>query len=572
MTRAWMLRVCLIAILAIVFTGCSKDKEVTESKTTTPTKTSSPTPAAVDSKGSGTDGTDGSGTDEGKGDGAASKYDPPITLTTVRVKAPTIKYTNGDTVDNNPWTRAYEKEFGIKIKAVWEVDPTQLEQKMNLTIASGDIPDFFMVNAEQFKQLTDADLIMDLTDAYNNNASDRVKGILTEGGELPLKSATVDGKLMAIPFTIGTQEGSSMVWLRSDWLQKLNLPEPKSLQDLLAISEAFTTKDPDGNNKKDTFGLAFDKDFSTLNGFLNGYHAYRGIWLKDASGQLVYSSVQPEMKAALQKLQEMFKAGQIDREFGSKAFAKVGEDMINNKIGILYASPYVGLYPLQTVVDKNAEAEWKAYPLPSIDGTPAVNQVNLGVNGYWVVKKGVKNPEALLKMLDLWVRTFYENKDPAINEALVNAADGSEIWQMNAMAAYRAFKNVDQSKKVVQALKDGNTSELTGDDMGVYEKIKKFNEGDRTLWGWDVIFGEGGSMSISGYYKDNNLYINNEFYGAALQATVDKGPTLSKMETEAFTKIIMGASIDEFDKFVENWKKLGGDEITKQVNDWAAGK
>ncbi|MFS0778212.1 hypothetical protein ABC255_19705 [Neobacillus sp. 3P2-tot-E-2] len=40
------------------------------------------------------------------------------------------------------------------------------------------------------------------------------------------------------------------------------------------------------------------------------------------------------------------------------------------------------------------------------------------------------------------------------------------------------------------------------------------------------------------------------------------------MELEMVTKIILGESIGEFDKFVENWKKLGGDDITKEVNEW----
>jgi len=30
------------------------------------------------------------------------------------------------------------------------------------------------------------------------------------------------------------------------------------------------------------------------------------------------------------------------------------------------------------------------------------------------------------------------------------------------------------------------------------------------------------------------------------------------------------ASIDEFDKFVAQWKQLGGDQITAEVNEWYA--
>lgn len=41
------------------------------------------------------------------------------------------------------------------------------------------------------------------------------------------------------------------------------------------------------------------------------------------------------------------------------------------------------------------------------------------------------------------------------------------------------------------------------------------------------------------------------------------------MESEAFLKIIYGQeSPDSFDSFVEKWKSSGGDDITKEVNEW----
>ena len=47
-----------------------------------------------------------------------------------------------------------------------------------------------------------------------------------------------------------------------------------------------------------------------------------------------------------------------------------------------------------------------------------------------------------------------------------------------------------------------------------------------------------------------------------------KKATLDKLELETFTKIIYGESpVDEFDKFVDNWKKLGGDQISTEVGE-----
>lgn len=50
-----------------------------------------------------------------------------------------------------------------------------------------------------------------------------------------------------------------------------------------------------------------------------------------------------------------------------------------------------------------------------------------------------------------------------------------------------------------------------------------------------------------------------------------KWANLKKLEDETFLKIIIGeSSVDEFDKFVEQWKAEGGDEITKEVKEYAA--
>jgi putative aldouronate transport system substrate-binding protein len=142
---------------------------------------------------------------------------------------------------------------------------------------------------------------------------------------------------------------------------------------------------------------------------------------------------------------------------------------------------------------------------------------------------------------------------------------------MNAIAVYKAFKNADQKIKVTKALETKDTSNLTGDDKGVYTNIQKFLGGDNSSWGWNSIFGKDGSMGVTDQYRQNNQYIANEFITSPLPAQVEKGPALDKMKNELFTKIILGtASIDQFDKFVEDWKKNGGDEITKEVNDWYA--
>jgi len=497
-----------------------------------------------------------------------------IEVTSVRTipNPATVKYPPGDSVYNSVWTRLYESKLGIRLKYLWAVDQSQWEQKTNIMIASGDLPDFFLASKTQFFQLLNSGLLEDLTEVYKKYASSQTKKVLNEGGPEPLASATFNGKLMAIPFTALAKEAVPILFIRTDWLTKLGLPEPKTMKDVLKISETFTKKDPDGNGKNDTFGFPVDKDlYNTVLGFFNSYHAYPNIWIKDKSGKLVYGSIQPEVKTALKALQDMYKDGQIDPEFGTKDMNKVAELVASGKVGIWYGAFWSPLWPIQDLRNRDPKAEWKPYPILTIDGRLPKLQYSLPVNGYWVVKKGSKHPEALLKIMNLWADIFYFNKSDEIWSKYGNEpVTANEIWQNAHAQVHRAWKNLEQHYKVVGVLK-GTTdiSELTGDDKGVLERVRRFLEkGENTVWCWNKIYGEGGSFDVVDYYKKRNCYIMDQFFGPLTTTMTEKLPVLNKSQSETFTKIIKGAPIEEFDKFIGEWKRLGGDIVTKEVNEW----
>ena len=86
------------------------------------------------------------------------------------------------------------------------------------------------------------------------------------------------------------------------------------------------------------------------------------------------------------------------------------------------------------------------------------------------------------------------------------------------------------------------------------------------LWGWERIYGEQGSMGIADQYDKTTT-----LQEIRRRSDADNGGAQDdarKMQNEVFVKIILGESIDTFDRFVEDWKKLGGDQITQEVNEW----
>ena len=90
-------------------------------------------------------------------------------------------------------------------------------------------------------------------------------------------------------------------------------------------------------------------------------------------------------------------------------------------------------------------------------------------------------------------------------------------------------------------------------------------------WAYERIFGpEKSTYSVMDQYVTNNQILLNGFYGAPTESMAAYESTLKSLRDEVYTKIVMGASpVDAFDAFVQNWKRQGGDAITKEVNEWA---
>ncbi|THF77793.1 type 2 periplasmic-binding domain-containing protein [Cohnella fermenti] len=510
----------------------------------------------------------GSASQAGSPASSAASAAGPIELTSVKMLDPNVTFADGEDIENNIWTRAAKDEYGVTITYKWTAPSAQYSEKVALMLATGDLPDFLQLDATGYEQALKAGLLADLTDAYEKYASPALKErMMLDGGDA-LQAGMKDGKMYAVVQANSWKTDSEqMLYIRKDWLDKLNLEAPKTIDDVMRIAEAFTKQDPDGNNADDTIGLGM-----TLNnyfGFLNGNNAYRSIWMPDGSGNLVYSSIQPEMRDALLKLQQMYKNGYIDPEFYTKGMDVVKTDITNGKIGMIYDN-YVAPLNLMDSWDKDKNADWIVVPQPALTEAeyPAKSEVKNGFSYYLVASKNIKNPEAFINMINLFV-------DKQSNDSsYVTDSEGRMVHNYAPANISTPDGNLYNQRLIAKAIESGDPEGLlTGSNTAQakqnYENVIRLQEGstDKTDWGLGKIFGPESSLSVlDQYYFTPAHYVKNEFYGAPTPAMVKYSATLNDLEDQTFTKIITGTSIDSFDKFVDNWHSLGGDEITKEVN------
>ena len=181
-----------------------------------------------------------------------------------------------DSRENQPVWQEFQKmleEAKIKLE-VMPVTQEQYKTTLQTTLAAGvDMPD--IVNLEQMDKSTAMQLgeqgilvdILPLVEKYSDGTID--KSIDERLGGLWGTAVTGSGKAYWMPFgiTIKFKDGSDFYSamvpvLRMDWLEKLGLNKPTTIEEYKEVLRAFRSQDANGNGKNDEVMIAFTKDTS----------------------------------------------------------------------------------------------------------------------------------------------------------------------------------------------------------------------------------------------------------------------------------------------------------------------
>jgi putative aldouronate transport system substrate-binding protein len=371
---------------------------------------------------------------------------------------------------------------------------------------------------------------------------------------------------MAIPNIVPQGDAPRLLWVRQDWLDKLGLKQPKTIDDIEKVARAFVEQDPNGNGKADTVGLVgpiSGADIMQGQGFasiLSMYGAYPGYWIKDKDGQVVYGSIQPEAKEGLAKLRDWYAAGLIDKEFALRT--EESELTAAGRAGMFYGPWWMPLgVQIGNSMKNDPTAHWVSLAAP-VDAAGNFNTHTEPVSdSFVVVKKGVKNPEAVMLALNTTIEADWGIADDA---SKLDPSVGKGWWPMRFVIepADATTRKHLMLKDVVDGKADVDT--LTTEMRTVYDAIKAADfdpTKDLGAWSWYWSYLIGAAP-----LAQSNLNPVYDLRSTFTKTMDDKWTTLFKLEQETYLKIIVGKEpLESFDTFVENWKKLGGDKITEEV-------
>lgn len=527
---------------------------------------------------------------EGSSNGVAGdmdpfgKYEEPITIAIgAEVDPSDTSLEAGETPLNNKYVNHVKENLNIVVEHAFTASPSNMDQKISLAIAGNDLPDALVVGPIELRQMVEADQIADLTEIYETYISDNIREVIDSTDGVALESATFDGKLMAIPNAQASADGVHNLWIRQDWLDNLDLEVPQTVEDLKEVARAFTEDDPDGNGKDDTIGLAgpgtnnkinanFIQSSNNLYGFdgiFSAFHSYPGYWIEGDDGEPVYGSTLPETKEALSFLRDMYADGLIDKETGVRE--DPAESVISGQTGMFFGPFWMPYGPLTDAVTENPNANWQSYAVPLDANGDYTPHLMTPTNEYVVVRKDYEHPEAVVKMLN----NLFANEDQFDH---MEGGGGPGHYPLRLVYAPEdemevttvALREVLAGTKEPEDFYDMPAYKLIKKDVDVIFETKLEPYDDMSIQYWDI---EASSFTRSysalvgtAPMVDTDIKGVKSLIYTQTDTMEKRWVNLQKLEDETFLKIIMGSEpLDSFDKFVEDWKSQGGEEITKEV-------
>ncbi|MDF2591929.1 MAG: extracellular solute-binding protein [Clostridia bacterium] len=456
--------------------------------------------------------------------------------------------------------KAYQDlEQKTNIHIEWDT-PTynQMEEKAQLMFASGNF-----VDAIGGWVLSDLDVtkygpmgvmlpLEDLIDKYAPN----VKKSFEDYPDAKAMLTLPDGHIYTLPI-IGKQPPTrATTSINKVWLQKLGKPIPKTTDELYEVLKLFKTSDPNGNGKADEIPLSFIYNGGNNN---DNYGMFGWFGIMDPSSHLiqlnkkvVWAPAQDGWKDAIRFFAKLWKEGLLDKEVfthdGNQYQAKIKSD-----------TEIFGVYSNWNP-DGPGENGWKDYaylpPLQSPNGLkpawpngdPWLFPVQAAILSS--ANKDGKDARALMRWIDEIYLVGTLKDGPAYR---TNGPEGTG-WERTPEGK---IKYLDSSKK------EPNWQKLWGGLPGWawYSEFKLWENSERDEGGIMKDFTSG---EVYGPYQGQQIpftWLAPEKGNEASQYLTD----LRKLTAETVARWISGqGDIDkEFDKYMEDCKKMGLDNLIK---------
>jgi putative aldouronate transport system substrate-binding protein len=449
-----------------------------------------------------------------------------------------------DDYNTYPVAKSLEEKTGYKVQ--YDMLPQdKSEDKLNLIIASGEEYDFINVyNKDRYTDYAQQGALAELEELINKYGPNIKKNIEAASFD----GVRVGGKVYAIPTTSVSSTGKgtigTLLAVRQDWLDKLGLKLPTTVDELTDILQQFKDKDPGSNGAKNiplTTGQV-----PNLDG-LGGAFGITHYW-NDVKGELVPNVLMPGYKDYLSYMTMLYQKELLDKEFPTNQGATTNEKFTSGRAGVMPLH-WANVPTIMDALKKN-KPEAKISFIQPLDGKYGKGKISVPdftykYDGLTMIPKASKNKEHTIKYI-------------------------------NAVLEEETFKEFVIGKE---------NEHYTVKDGGYYPILPKFfderGNANNYLTGITKNYGK---YWLARLRKDDRLYdaynVMNVKYdkffeveptaaAPVMPENSKNGPVLNQLKDDFTVKVIVGATpISGYDNFAKDWKAKGGDANIKEMNTW----
>jgi ABC-type sugar transport system, periplasmic component len=408
MKKVLMFIMAVIVLTTTVFTGCSKsgDTKATETSNSQVASTSANTEKATEQPN--TKGWQLSNTG---------------TLGTLPIADPagskTLKITASENWDTSkslsqplPVWQEIEKKTGVKIDFEVLANAQYVDTMMVRLAAGSNLPDIFVAPIKtgftDYVKITKNKLVIPLNDLIEEYAPN-TKKFFEDNPNLKNIMKAPDGQIYGLSAVIsGVLTAQPRVWaIRKDWLDKLGLKEPETIEDWYNVLKAFKEKDPNGNGKNDEIPLAVEMEKNDVLTLGNAWGLHLGTYgygyFPDTNGKVQCEYIDPKAKEVYAFANKLYKDGLLDPDFiTATGYQALNEKIQKNLVGV--TMHFVSNYASWENALKStgvSDAKYAAIAPPVLNsGEKSFYMTGNETSGFVCISKDCKDTETAMKWFD----------------------------------------------------------------------------------------------------------------------------------------------------------------------------
>lgn len=225
-------------------------------------------------------------------------------------------------------------------------------------------------------------------------------------------------------------------------------------------------------------------------------------------------------------------------------------------------------WPLLDTVKNAPEAVWKPVQIPAGPDGIAMRHGTQYTNGVTLINKDMEHPEAFFTYQNYLFDNFAVSKEGG---EFANGLFEGYDYELDAGGEMVPNDQIEGGYvNVVRYLLVRDGARIPDEQMKALLRLAKGDK-PQTRLEKDVAvnYGKDTPAAAEVLLSQEEISKMDMFTGPVTATMKSKWDYLTKIENQLLNEVIYGKQpVEAFDKFVQTWKEGGGDQITKEVNDW----